>query len=672
MKLRAPSVPLITVDPYFSVWSAADKLTDRPTSHWTDRFTSFSRADWASEASRPNSMLGLVTIDGKTYRFMGVSEHEAIEQTGLDIDALNTVYTFETAEVKVKAAFMTPMLPTELDVLTRPVSYLKLTATAKDGKKHEVSYEVSVSEELCLNVAGQSPVVKSAVEINGVSACMKMGNSVQNVLNRSGDDVRIDWGYVYLAVVGAGASVSDTKVTYGRDFRFNKKEPNKKAETAELESITAKAEGDALIMFAYDDIDSITYFGAKLKSWWNKDGMTIEMAIEKAAASYDKLAKKCADFSDRLYLDACKAGGEQYADIVSLAYRQVFAAHKVAVDTDGQLLFISKECFSNGCAATVDVSYPSIPMFLHYNPEFVKGMMRPIFKYASTDEWEFDFAPHDAGQYPLVEGQVYGKNRETGKQQYHMQMPVEECGNMLVMAASVCVAQGNTSFVRDHIDMLETWAQYLIRFGQDPENQLCTDDFAGHLAHNCNLSLKAIMGLAGLAIIFKMLGKKRKSESYYKKAKEMADIWVKTAANGDGSFRLAFDRPGTFSMKYNAVWDKLFGTKIFAPEVMQSEVQSNFSHMNPYGMPLDNRAYYTKSDWLVWTATMLESDDDFRRYIEPLWKAYHYSPSRVPLTDWYDTATSLMVGFQHRTVQGGLFIKLMEKDFSEKCKKIWG
>jgi hypothetical protein len=92
----------------------------------------------------------------------------------------------------------------------------------------------------------------------------------------------------------------------------------------------------------------------------------------------------------------------------------------VAVDTEGQLLFISKECFSNGCAATVDVSYPSIPMFLHYNPEFVKGMMRPIFKYAATEEWEFDFAPHDAGQYPLVEGQVYGKNRETGKQQYHM------------------------------------------------------------------------------------------------------------------------------------------------------------------------------------------------------------------------------------------------------------
>ena len=44
--------------------------------------------------------------------------------------------------------------------------------------------------------------------------------------------------------------------------------------------------------------------------------------------------------------------------------------------------FVSKECHSNGCAATVDVSYPSIPLFLLYNPELVRGMMRPVFKFA--------------------------------------------------------------------------------------------------------------------------------------------------------------------------------------------------------------------------------------------------------------------------------------------------
>ena len=663
MKLRAPSVPLITVDPYFSVWSPANRLTDVPTTHWTDRSTPNARTGHVVDGDRPNSMLGLVTVDGVTYRFMGVSDHPVIKQTDLDIDALSTTYTFETDTVKVKASFLAPMLPDDFELISRPVNYLKLSYKARDGKKHNVSFSVSVSEEICLNKAGQSPVVCETVSF--AVPCMKMGNSEQKVLNRSGDDVRIDWGYFYLAIKGEGASVKAENVDYYRAAK-----PKTAPEKATLTSLTAKADGEALVLFAYDDIKSLRYFGADLTSYWNKDGMTIEMAMEKALNSYDRLVKKCKEFSDKLYLDAVKAGGEKYADILSLAYRQVFAAHKLAVDTEGEIIWVSKECFSNGCAVTVDVSYPSIPIFLHYNPELVKGMMRPIFKYAAMPEWEFDFAPHDVGRYPIVEGQVYGINKETGAQQLHMQMPVEECGNMLIMAAATAIAEGSTSFVRQHIEVLEQWAKYLVEFGQDPENQLCTDDFAGHLAHNCNLSLKAIMGLASLSIIFKMLGSKRKSATYMKLAEDMADVWSITADNGDGSYKLAFDREGTFSMKYNAVWDKLFGTQIFAPELIRSEVLSNFSHFGTYGMPLDNRASYTKSDWLVWTATMCETDDEFRAYIEPLWKAYHNSLSRVPLTDWYDTSSGLMVGFQHRTVQGGLFIKLMEKDFREKCRYI--
>ena len=202
---------------------------------------------------------------------------------------------------------------------------------------------------------------------------------------------------------------------------------------------------------------------------------------------------------------------------------------------------------------------------------------------------------------------------------------------------------------------METWVKYLVRYGYDPENQLCTDDFAGHLAHNCNLSLKAVMGIASYAILQKLAGKKQKYNEYMSEARKMAASWCKRAANGDGSYRLAFDRPGTFSMKYNAVWDKVFGTGIFPPEVMQSELFSNFRHFNPYGMPLD----YTKADWIVWTATMLEDDDDFERYVEPLWKAYHHTTSRVPMTDWYFTTTAIHQHFVHRSVIGGLFMKML-------------
>ena len=142
------------------------------------------------------------------------------------------------------------------------------------------------------------------------------------------------------------------------------------------------------------------------------------------------------------------AGGDRYRDILALTYRQAIAAHKLVADEAGRVLFFSKENFSNGCIATVDVSYPSIPLFLRYSPELIKGMMRPIFKYAMSDEWTFDFAPHDVGTYPKANGQVYGENK------LEYQMPIEECGNMLLMAAAVCKYEGNADFAREHWEPL--------------------------------------------------------------------------------------------------------------------------------------------------------------------------------------------------------------------------
>ena len=423
-----------------------------------------------------------------------------------------------------------------------------------------------------------------------------------------------------------------------------------------------------LFTFAYDDIRSIEYFHDQLTSYWNKDGSLITDEIVKAHADYKSVIRKCCALENELFIDAVRAGGEKYAELLELAFRQVLAAHKVVMDKNGELLYISKECFSNGCAATVDVSYPSIPMFLIYNPELIKGMLRPIYKFAASNHWKntlgYDFAPHDVGKYPILNGQFYGDT-------YEKQMPVEECGNMLIIEAALAVATKDVSFAKSHFNMLEQWVKYLLENGRDPENQLCTDDFAGHLAHNCNLSLKAIMGIAGLGIICAMMGNKKDERKYTKIARDMALDWAKRAANGDESYRLAFDKPDTFSMKYNLVWDKLFGTQLMPKSAIAGEVASYYRHMHTYGLPLDSRMPYTKSDWLVWTATLAEDRRDFENFIEPMWDAFNSTPSRVPMTDWYFTLTSQHVdyrsksenvekSFRNRTVQGGLFIKLLE------------
>ena len=520
---------------------------------------------------------------------------------------------------------------------------MEVLSRAIDGEEHSVVVNVAVSEQICLHEAGQDAVVTEMLEIGGLPTA-KMGSASQPVLHCSGDDRRIDWGYFYLTVAGGTVcSLSREQSDDGMAYV----------------TATAPLDESVLFTFAYDDIESIQYFGKNLSAYWKSVTPTIEAAIAEAHADYLPLMEKCKIFSDTLFADAVRAGGEKYAELLLLALRQSIGAHKLVLDENGELLFISKENFSNGCAATVDVSYPSIPLYLLYNPALVQAMMRPIYRFARSDAWKFDFAPHDAGQYPLVNGQVYALNRQTGVLEYNGQMPVEECGNMLMMEASAAVALGNADFAKQNLDLLEQWVKYLIDNGDDPANQLCTDDFAGHLSHNCNLTLKAIMGIAALGILYRLMGDEAAYEKHLAIAREKAQSFIARARNTDGSYRLAFDREDTFSLKYNLIWDKIFGTDIMPAYVSEAEVQNYIRKTNAYGVPLDSRRTYTKTDWIVWAAALGKSRDDFEALIAPVWYAYHCSPSRVPLSDWFDTVTSTQCGFQCRTVVGGFFMQLL-------------
>lgn len=664
MRLRPPSVPLITIDPFFSVWSPCDTLHGADTTHWT---------------GFPNTILATAEIDGRSYRLIGKkrsAELSSMRQISRDVDALTTTYVFEEAGVRLTLLFTSPLLLDDLYLLTRPVSYLEIRREVTDRKRHTVMLHLAVSEQICLDIAGDEPVTTEVLDLGKVKS-VKMGSVSQRVLNREGDDARIDWGYFYLSSDAPGTVTGVRKLTLSTADRPDDETHALSEREVEMTFATLDVTlgASTLVSFAYDDIASIQYYGKNLRSYWNREGAAITDEIVKAHADYKATLARCHAFADDLFRDAVRAGGEKYAELLELAYRQAVAAHKLVLDENGEILWISKECYSNGCAATVDVSYPSIPLFLLYNPELVKGMMRPIYRVTKSPEWRFDFAPHDAGRYPLLNGQKYGLR--DGELLYEKQMPVEECGNMLIMEATVAIAEKDVSFAASHMDILEQWVKYLIENGRDPENQLCTDDFAGHLAHNCNLTLKAIMGLACYGLLRGMMGKKREQNKYLAMARDMAKDWAERAANGDGSYRLAFDRPGTFSMKYNIVWDKLFGTGVMPRTVVESEVASYRRRANRYGLPLDNRQPYTKSDWLVWTATLAESRDDFEALIEPMWQAFHSMPARVPMTDWYWTVTGdhkaylsrsyneqhpekVWKSFRNRTVQGGLFLKLLE------------
>ena len=124
-------------------------------------------------------------------------------------------------------------------------------------------------------------------------------------------------------------------------------------------------------------------------------------------------------------------------------------------------------------------------------------------------------------------------------------------------------------------------------------------------------------------------------------------------------YRLTFDGEGSWSLKYNLIWDKLLDLRIFDPKIAKMEVAYYLTRMNPYGIPLDSRCDYTKSDWEMWTAVLDDNEEYRKQIIHTMWKALCSLDRRAPFPDWYHTETPKAEGFQNRTVQGGLFILLL-------------
>ena len=614
--IRPPAVPLVAHDPYFSIWSPADKLTEADTAHWT---------------GKSQRLTSMVRIDGQSFRVMGVAPVDlpALPQTKLTVWPTRTIYEFAGPGVAVTLTFVTPALPDDLDVLSRPVTYLVWEVRATDGRPHAVEIHFTAAGEITVNEPSQ-PVVWSRKKI-GALAAWQVGSQAQPVLQTAGDDLRIDWGYLYVATAdGQLGSAPGTVLWQG----------------------TTPTTGRLLL--AYDDLYSIQYLGQNLRPYWRRTGWEAADLLSAAANDFDTLVKRCMAFDCRLMDDLTAAGGANYAALAALAYRQCFAAGKFVADAAGQPLQFCKENHSNGCISTADVFYPMAPQFLLFGPVLAKSFLVPFMDYAASQRWRFPFAPHDLGKYPHANGQAYGGGERTEDNQ----MPVEESGNLLILMAAIAQMEGQAEFAGRYWPQLTAWAEYLKAKGFDPEKQLCTDDFAGHLAHNVNLSVKAICGLAAFGKLCALRGDTAGAHEYATLAKNFAGRWLREAEAGD-HYRLTFDQPDTWSQKYNMVWDRILGLDLFPDSVRAKEMAYYKTVQNQYGLPLDSRASYTKLDWTLWTATLTQNRADFEALVDPVLAFLNATPDRSPMTDWYVTTNAKKRGMTARPVVGGVFLQML-------------
>jgi hypothetical protein len=632
---------------------------------WTDNFIYVPISKSLLQQGENTLAVHIVNVTGGQWLDVGLVEEpdnkdianiQAAKQKSLQFNATQTIYEFTCGATDLKLTFTSPLLLDNLDLLARPVSYISAKINSNDGADHQVKLYFGASTNIAVHNTYQ-PVKGVAYTRNGLEI-VKAGTMEQPLLKRSGDNVRIDWGYMYVAVpqqtkaiqnvsteLNALKSLVDDNAAkqtelYGRKLMLN---------TVIPVGTVGKNAVEQYVMIGYDDMFSIQYFHDNLRPWWNTNGTeTIENQLSLASQQYADVMQKCEAFDKKLYDDGVKSGGDNYAKLCIIAYRQAISAHKLLKSPEGEMLFMSKENFSNGSINTVDLIYPSAPLFLIYNPDLLKGMMNSIFYYSESGKWTKPYSAHDLGTYPIANGQTYGED-----------MPVEESGNMIILAAAIAKAEGNANYAKAHWQTLTTWVEYLAKDGFDPANQLSSDDFAGHLARNSNLSVKAIEALGSYGMLADMLGEKAVAKKYLSTSKDMAKRWMKIADAGD-HYALTFNNKNTWSQKYNMVWDKVLDLNLFPKEVYKKEINFYLTKQNEYGLPLDSRETYTKSDWVMWTATLADNQKDFKALTDPMYKYAIETPDRSPISDWHRTTNARRMNFTARSVVGGYFIKMLE------------
>lgn len=658
--IRPPATPLIVRDPYVSVWQPADTLPGIWPAFWNGSTKAIS---------------GIARVDGKPYIFMGAPEgvERGMTQTELTITPTQSRYTLEGGGIRFTLDFLSPVETGDLRRLSMPFGYLFADVHPSDGKPHHVSLYFDISgewahgdpktriiwsrEQIPPQNSSQATVTAFAISpaapqvLGEIDEYPMWGTAifataaVPGVTSQAGLDVTV-------RARGAHADSLDNSVDNQMPRAINDHWPVF-AFSFDLGTISPNTGGQYLtpiLILGHARDPAVSYLGKPVpplwKSYWPDWRQMLAFAFQDANA-----ARERADRLDkRIMADAARLGGLHYAALCALALRQAFGATELVGTAEQPWMFL-KEISSDGNISTVDVVYPAFPVFLYTDPHLLGLLLDPLLAYAETGGWPKPFAEHDIGAaYPNANGHNDGNEED---------MPVEESANMLIMVAAYLRYTEPTTaaaYAKKHYSVLKQWADYEVQNGLDPALQNQTDDFTGFIKSSANLALKAILGVGAMGQIAAHAGNSEDARHYTETARDMIGKWTQLAQSRTGDHLvLAYGQDATWSLKYNAFPDKVLGLDLIPEMVLNEEARFYTTMENPFGIPLDGRHTYTKTDWELWTAAATD-DPALRRYfIDAVYKFANTSGFRGAFTDWYDTISGRQTGFVARPVIGGVF-----------------
>ncbi|KAF1984206.1 glutaminase GtaA [Aulographum hederae CBS 113979] len=667
---RPPALPLAVKSPYLNTWLPAGRDGGNG-GYLAGEWPIF----WAGQVA---AWAGLIRVDGDAYTWMGAvrgrngSDVQTVTQIAYSYTSTKSVFTMDVGgKVEMSITFLSPVTPHDYKRQSLIFSYLNVEVTSTDGSEHDVQLYSDISAEW---VSGnRSDIASWDHDTTSTLSYHRARRQEQLAYSEVSDQSQ--WGDYYWATEDSetltfqsggdavvrgsflsNGSLPDTKDTNFRPinedypvFGFAKDLGN--VGSAGIDTLfTIGLCQDYAIQF--NGSDGYQPQPSLWKSYFDSDTDAIDWFYQ----DYSTSSEMSAELDSKIQSDSVGAAGQKYATLTTLSVLQAFAAIQL-VGTSEKMYIFQKEISSNGNMNTVDVIFPFHPLLLYTNPELLAILLEPLWEIQEGGNYPNKYSMHDIGaHYPNATGHPDGLDEE---------MPVEECGNMLIMALAYVQHTGKTDYLKAHYKLLKQWTQFLVSDSLIPASQLSTDDFAGHLENQTNLALKGIIGIGAMGQIANLTGNTEDAANYTAISRDYIEKWedLGIAKNANPPHTtLAYGQNKTHGLLYNIFSDRQLSLDLVPQSIydMQSEFYPTVE--GRYGVPLDTRHSYTKGDWEMWAAAV-SSSSTRDMFIADLAKWINETPTNKALSDLYDTETGDYPvdtpQFIARPVVGGVFSLLV-------------